>query len=172
MFMQENALRNVMCKCLINLFRPQYAKTLNDFYHYSNVTWISLHVQKLAIWMLVQQLFRGKRQRKHQIPHYWPFVMGIHRSSVDSHHKGPVMQKAFPCHYIFQAHVLLRDPPAYDTASSSYKLTSLPNWCGGHQLPMSRSPATDWSGVRPLRIRIRVILYWTKTLHSPKFFQR
>ena len=25
-------------------------------------------------------------------PHYWPFVRGIHRSSVDSPHKGPVMR--------------------------------------------------------------------------------
>ena len=24
-------------------------------------------------------------------PHYWPFLMGIHRCPVDSHHKGPVM---------------------------------------------------------------------------------
>ena len=28
--------------------------------------------------------------------HYWPFVRGIHRSSVNSPHKGPVMVKAFP----------------------------------------------------------------------------
>ena len=29
---------------------------------------------------------------------YWPFVMGIHRSPVDSHHKGPVVQSPFACH--------------------------------------------------------------------------
>ena len=33
-------------------------------------------------------------------PLYWPFVRGIHQSLVDSHHKGPVMEKAFPCHDI------------------------------------------------------------------------
>ena len=27
-------------------------------------------------------------------PHYWPFVIGIYRSSVDSHQKGPVMQSS------------------------------------------------------------------------------
>ena len=26
-------------------------------------------------------------------PHYWPFVRGIHRSPVDSPHKGPVMER-------------------------------------------------------------------------------
>ena len=31
-------------------------------------------------------------------PHYWPFVMGIHRWPMDSPHKGPVMLKAFPYH--------------------------------------------------------------------------
>ena len=38
-----------------------------------------------------------KHQRKFKGPHYWPFVNGIHRSPVDSIHKGPVMRKAFPC---------------------------------------------------------------------------
>ena len=30
-------------------------------------------------------------------PHYWPFVKRIQRWPVDSHHKGPVMRKTFPC---------------------------------------------------------------------------
>ena len=30
--------------------------------------------------------------------YYWPFMRVIHQSLVDSPHKGPVMQKAFPCH--------------------------------------------------------------------------
>ena len=32
----------------------------------------------------------------HAILPYWPFVKGIHRSPVDSLHKGPVMWKVFP----------------------------------------------------------------------------
>ena len=35
----------------------------------------------------------GPTSRKHQSPHYWPFVRGINRSSVISPHKGPVTQK-------------------------------------------------------------------------------
>ena len=31
-------------------------------------------------------------------PYYWPFVKGIHRWPMDSPHKGPVIQKTFPCH--------------------------------------------------------------------------
>ena len=31
-------------------------------------------------------------------PHYWPFVKGIHLSTVVSPHKLPVMWKSFPCH--------------------------------------------------------------------------
>ena len=33
-------------------------------------------------------------------PHYWPFVLGIHRRPVDSPHKGLMMLKVFPWHAI------------------------------------------------------------------------
>ena len=32
------------------------------------------------------------------VPHYWPYLMGIHRCPVDSPQKGLVMRKAFSCH--------------------------------------------------------------------------
>ena len=32
-----------------------------------------------------------------QYLYYWPFVRGIHWWPVDSPHKGPVMQKTYPC---------------------------------------------------------------------------
>ena len=37
-------------------------------------------------------------KKKIKIPHHWPFVRAIHRSPVDSPHKGPVMRKCFTCH--------------------------------------------------------------------------
>ena len=33
---------------------------------------------------------------KHQSPRYWPFAKGMHRSPVNSPHKGPVTWKMFP----------------------------------------------------------------------------
>ena len=34
--------------------------------------------------------------KKHQWPHYWPFVRGFHRWPVNSPHKGPVTRKEHP----------------------------------------------------------------------------
>ena len=38
----------------------------------------------------------GLTSKKHQIPHYWPFVRGIHGWLVNSLHKGPATQKKLP----------------------------------------------------------------------------
>ena len=38
----------------------------------------------------------GPTSKKHQIPHYWPFVRGIHRWPVNSPHQGPVTRKKLP----------------------------------------------------------------------------
>ena len=38
----------------------------------------------------------GPTSEEHQSPHYWPFVRGIHRWPVNSHHKGPLTRKTIP----------------------------------------------------------------------------
>ena len=38
----------------------------------------------------------GPTTKKHLSPHYWPFERGIHRSLVNSPHKGPVTRKILP----------------------------------------------------------------------------
>ena len=48
----------------------------------------------------VDRLF-NRLQRGVLGQHCWPFVTEIHRSLVDSPHKGPVMPRALPWHYIF-----------------------------------------------------------------------
>ena len=52
--------------------------------------------------LFVQQLVLAKNIES---PHYWPFVRGSHRWSVDSPHKGPVMRKTFPCHGVVKTKV-------------------------------------------------------------------
>ena len=44
-----------------------------------------------------------KYQRKYQSPRYWPFMRGIHWWPEDSHHKGTVRHKAFPCHNVIMS---------------------------------------------------------------------
>ena len=51
-------------------------------------------------WLFVQQLVHAYNKENIKAIHYWPFVRGIHRSPVDSPHKGPVILKAFPCRSI------------------------------------------------------------------------
>ena len=47
--------------------------------------------------LFVQQLLIQDNDKENiKIPHYCPFLRGIHRSSVDSPHKGLVMRKTLP----------------------------------------------------------------------------
>ena len=60
-----------------------------------------------------------KQHRNMKALHYWPFERGIHQWLVDSPHKGPVMQKAFPCYDIMvdsphKGPVMQKAFPCYD----------------------------------------------------------
>ena len=47
---------------------------------------------------------QAKNKEKTQAPRYWPFVKGIHRSSVNSLQKGPVIPKMFPFDEVIISH--------------------------------------------------------------------
>ena len=51
--------------------------------HHSNITWVSWHLKSLATWLFVQQHFQIARNI---------------RLTSGSLHKGPEMQKVYPCH--------------------------------------------------------------------------
>ena len=59
--------------------------------HYSDITWASRYLKSPAT----------KSKTKKRSLNYWLFVRGIDWWPVESSHKGPVMQKAFPCNYAF-----------------------------------------------------------------------
>ena len=53
----------------------------------------------------------GPTSMKHQSPGYWPFVGGIHRSPVNSPHKGPVTRKKTSIwwrHHCISVHIFFR----------------------------------------------------------------
>ena len=62
------------------------------FVQYGDVTWASWCLKSSATRFSVQQLAQAPQQTKTKYPHYWIFARGIHRSPVDSPHKGPVME--------------------------------------------------------------------------------
>ena len=51
-------------------------------------------------WTVYSAYYSG-HQQKHQIIES---LEGVHRSPMDSHHKGPCIWKLFPCQYVFMAH--------------------------------------------------------------------
>ena len=52
-------------------------------------------------WTVCPTVYSGWHQKKHQRSASLAFVRGIHRSPVDSPHKGPFMRKAVPCDGVF-----------------------------------------------------------------------
>ena len=53
--------------------------------------------------VFVQQLVQISIKENITYPYYWPFVGGIHRWPVDSHHKWRVVPNDFPCHDVIMS---------------------------------------------------------------------
>ena len=49
-----------------------------------------------SLTIVYSTVYLGTYQRKHQSSESLAFVLGIHRSPVNSPHKGPVTRKMFP----------------------------------------------------------------------------
>ena len=64
--------------------------------HHSDVIMSAMASQITGVSIVFLTVCSGTDQRKHQSSISLAFVMGIQRWPVDSHHKGPVMQKRFP----------------------------------------------------------------------------
>ena len=63
--------------------------------YYYDVTWTSCSLKSLVIRLLFNSLY-GPTSKKHQSPHHWSFVRGIHRWPTNSLHRGPVTGKKLP----------------------------------------------------------------------------
>ena len=74
----------------------------DSFYKAITVMWAGglRHLTSLATQLLIQQVNVHNKEFIKSL-HYWPFVRGIHLWLVASPHKGPIMQKTFPCHDVF-----------------------------------------------------------------------
>ena len=63
--------------------------------HYSDVIMSTMASQITNLTIVYSNVYTGTDPRKHQSSASLAFVRGIHRSSVNSHHRGPVTQKMF-----------------------------------------------------------------------------
>ena len=65
--------------------------------HYNDVIMGLMESQITSLTIVYSTVYSGADQRKHQSSASLAFVRGMHRSPVNSPHKGPVTRKMFPC---------------------------------------------------------------------------
>ena len=70
-------------------------RVVNTSGHYSDVV-ITMVSQITSLMIVYSTIYLGSDQRKHQSSASLAFVRGIHRSPVNSPHKGPVTRKILP----------------------------------------------------------------------------
>ena len=87
------------------LFCPQYGKIMllrlemdkeNVTIHYSDDIMGAMAYQITRLTIVYSTVYSGVDQRKHQSSASLAFVKGIHRSPMNSSHKGPVTRNMFP----------------------------------------------------------------------------
>ena len=64
--------------------------------HYNDVIMSTVASQITSLTIVYSTVYSGADQRKHQSSASLAFVRGIHRSPLNSPHKGPVTWKNFP----------------------------------------------------------------------------
>ena len=70
--------------------------TETDLKHFNDVIMGAMASQITSVTIVYSTVYSDTDQRKHQSSASLAFVRGIHRSPVNSRHKGPVMRKVFP----------------------------------------------------------------------------
>ena len=80
-------------------------------YHYNNVILSGMASQVTSLTVVYSTVYPGAVLRKHQSSASLVFVRGIHRSPVNSPHKGPVTRKMFPSCFKWMSQDLTGDRP-------------------------------------------------------------
>ena len=68
----------------------------NNCFHYNDIIMITMASQITSLTIVYSSVYSSADQRKHQSSVSLAFVRGIHQSSANSPHKGPVTRKKFP----------------------------------------------------------------------------
>ena len=80
--------------------------------HYNDVIMSAMASQITCLTIVYSTVYSGADQRKHQSSSSLAFMLGIHRSPVNSPHKGPVTGKMLPFHDVIML-PCLRASPCY-----------------------------------------------------------
>ena len=92
----EIILYNVYCCWIKPIFSVTVLLTLEALKHYNDVIMSAMASQITGVSTVYSTICSGADQRKYRSSTSLAFVMGIHRWSVNSPHKGPVTRKMFP----------------------------------------------------------------------------
>ena len=122
-------------------------------YHWSS-SWAYLHYSDVIMGPMVSQItsftivystvYSGADKRKHQSSASLAFVWGIHRSPVNSPHKGPVTRKMLPFDDVIMCEIDVRwmphdisdDKTLVQEIAWCHQATSI-TWTNGHLFSMS-----------------------------------
>ena len=74
-----------------------------SYHNYNDVIMSAMAYQITSLKIVYSIIHSGADQRKHQSSASLDFVRGIHRSPVNSPHKGPATRKMFPVDDVFMA---------------------------------------------------------------------
>ena len=92
--LHDEAINDDKKKILIHQLRVSL--TLYTFSHYNGDKMSAMASQITSLTIVYSAIYSGADQRKQQSSASLAFVRGIHRSLVNSPHKGPVTRKIFP----------------------------------------------------------------------------
>ena len=86
-----------LCPTLLSLYTHRYIMEAPiAMVNYNGVIMSIWRLKSPALPLFTQPFIQGKDQGKHQSSASLAFLRGIHRSPMNSPHKGPVTQKMFP----------------------------------------------------------------------------
>ena len=77
-------------------FKSRYLGCSDNNMHYCDVIMGAMSSQITSLMSVYSAVYSGAGRRKYQSSASLAFVRGIHRSPVNSPHKGPVTRKMFP----------------------------------------------------------------------------
>ena len=97
-FIKQNKFKYI--KCPPFCFGLNMLKRVQVDTHLYLITLTSRHLISPASQLFVQQFVLADFKGNFKASHQWLFLSGIHRWPVVSPLKGPLLRKAFPCHYI------------------------------------------------------------------------
>ena len=122
--------------------------------HYSDVIMSAIASQITSLSIVYSTVFSVLDQRKHQSSASLAFVWGIHRSPVNSPHKGPVTRKMFSFEDIIMFALILHQPSSVfpytwfhidPGVHMGSRLTNMIGDTGHFKVPMTLFPMTQES---------------------------